>query len=206
MSQPNKTLQQQQLRIIAGKWRHRKISFYADAGARPTLDRIRETVFNWLTPYVPNANCLDLFAGSGVLGIEALSRGANSTCFIDNQAQNIKCIQAALSELQHSENSENTPSMAYYKNLHLPRGLDNLPVTATKNNQFDIIFLDPPYHTDLLQQSLVTILKLKLLTPKGIIYFEAGKKDEVDFSNWEVLKHKSTKSLQYGLLTTSNNS
>lgn len=206
MSQQNKTLQQQQLRIIAGKWRHRKISFYAEAGARPTLDRIRETIFNWLTPYITNANCLDLFAGSGVLGIEALSRGANSACFIDNQSQNIKFIQKALSQLQLSENSENTPSVAYYKNLHLPKGLDNLPVTSAENNQFDIIFLDPPYHTDLLQQSLDAILKLKLLTTKGIIYFEAGKKDEIDFANWEVLKHKSTKSLQYGLLITSNNS
>lgn len=191
----------QQLRIIAGKWRHRKISFYAQAGARPTLDRIRETVFNWLTPYITHANCLDLFAGSGILGLEALSRGAKSACFIDNQPQNIKFIQTALSQLQNSENCDDTNSTAYYKSLQIPKGLDNLPVTAAENNQFEIIFIDPPYHTDLLQQSLDRILQLKLLAPNGVIYFEAGKQDEIIFDHWETLKHKKTKSLQYGLIT-----
>lgn len=215
--QSNKKAGNQALRIIAGKWRHRKISFYAQAGARPTLDRVRETVFNWLTPYITNSNCLDLFAGSGILGIEALSRGASSACFIDNQPESIKLIQAAFNLLSSEDNkSENRnaidaektektkehsqPIFASYKNLHLPQGLSKLPNTAAVNNQFDIIFLDPPYHTDLLQQTLGAVLELNLLTSNGVVYFEAGKQDKIDFHSWEVLKHKSTKSLQYGLL------
>jgi len=197
----------QQLRIIAGKWRHRKINFYAGAGARPTLDRIRETLFNWLQPYIANSNCLDLFAGSGILGIEALSRGANSACFMENQAEAIKTIKSAINTLDAEPETSSTQSSSdltrgsrknYYTN-NLPQGLSQL------SSKFNIIFLDPPYHTNLLQQTLDTILKLRLLDNNGVVYFEAGKKDDINFSDWKVLKHKATKSLQYGLLTISGN-
>ena len=189
----------QQLRIIAGKWRHRKISFYADAGARPTLDQVRETLFNWLQNDIGGANCLDLFAGSGALGIEALSRGAKNVCFIDHQSQSIQHIQSSVNKLLGTEEKKIT-SIATYNNLNLPRGLSSLLTTAVIDNKFDIIFIDPPYHTNLLNEVLEAILKLGLLASGGVVYFEAGKQDNIDFTSWSILKHKQTKSLQYGLL------
>ena len=81
------------LRVIAGQWRGRVIQFKPGPGVRPTPDRVRETVFNWLRPRIEGAHCLDLFAGSGLLGIEALSQGAKSSTFLDNSKQNIQTLK-----------------------------------------------------------------------------------------------------------------
>ena len=92
-----------QVRIIAGKWRSRKITFPNKIHIRPTTDRIRETVFNWLTPYTQNANCLDAFAGSGVLSFESLSRGANHVTMIDYAKENIMAIKNMAEKCQLSK-------------------------------------------------------------------------------------------------------
>ena len=86
----------QKLRIISGKWRSRKFSFPLLTGLRPTSDRVRETLFNWLAPYITQSHCLDLFAGSGILGIEALSRGASFVEFCDSSSLVIQHIQTLL--------------------------------------------------------------------------------------------------------------
>ena len=87
-------------RIIAGKWRGRKIKFDDAEGLRPTTDRIRETVFNWLQSYLPRSKCLDCFAGSGVLGFEALSRGAQEVVFLEKNSRTVKCLQENVRSLE----------------------------------------------------------------------------------------------------------
>ena len=88
-----------ELRIIAGKWRGRRIGFVAEPGLRPTPERVRETLFNWLQPVIAGSRCLDLFCGSGALGIEALSRGAAALTLIDSSATVIREIRANLERL-----------------------------------------------------------------------------------------------------------
>ena len=88
------------LRIIGGTWRGRKLRFPAAAGIRPTPDRVRETLFNWLRAAIPGARCLDLFAGSGALGLEALSRGADAVTFVEQDASAAAALRALLSQWQ----------------------------------------------------------------------------------------------------------
>ena len=89
-----------QLRIIGGEWRGRKLRFPDVAGLRPTTDRVRETLFNWLAPVIHGARCLDLFAGSGALGLEALSRGASSVVFIDSDRRAVQSLRENLALLK----------------------------------------------------------------------------------------------------------
>ena len=175
-----------ELRIIAGKWRSRKISFFDYPGIRPTLNQIRETVFNWLQTSIPEATCLDLFAGSGAFGIEALSRGAKCVDFVDNHPKVIASIQQSLEQLEAEEAGH-----AYVRQL--PHDLRQL------KKQYDVIFVDPPYNTPLLQQTLDYLKNSELLAPHSVVYFEAGKQDIIDTEGWEMVRHKSTKNLQYGL-------
>jgi 16S rRNA (guanine966-N2)-methyltransferase len=102
MSKSHRAKPGNQVRIIGGDWRGRKLQFPSIEGLRPTPDRVRETLFNWLSPHIVGAHCLDLYAGSGALGFEALSRGARSCCFIDNNKQ----VQAALGSSVQALNCE----------------------------------------------------------------------------------------------------
>lgn len=178
----------EQLRIIGGQWRSRVIRFDNIKGLRPTPSRIRETLFNWLQPYLVGARCLDLFAGSGVLGFEALSRGAQYTLFIDNQ----KKVVARLKQNANLLNTQDCKSIV----ATIPK---NIPLDSTL---FDIIFLDPPYEENLIAPCFNTILENTLLKPHGLIYFEHEKQLDIDYESFgfTVLKIKSTKRIQYGLL------
>jgi 16S rRNA (guanine966-N2)-methyltransferase len=141
MKKPLKILQENshssKLRIIGGRWRGRKIRFLPLPGLRPTSDRIRETLFNWLMPTIKDARCLDLFAGSGALSFEALSRGAQSAVMIDQSPQVIAVLQenAALLKINTAE----------FYCATSPQGLKKLHLTP-----FDIVFLDPPFHQQLI--------------------------------------------------------
>jgi 16S rRNA (guanine966-N2)-methyltransferase len=177
-----------ELRIIGGTWRSRRIAFFDYPGIRPSLNQIRETVFNWLQTKVESSVCLDLFAGSGAFGLEALSRGAKSVDFIDNHPKVISYIQASLKQLQAEEKSK-----TYLRQL--PNDLRQL------QKQYDIIFVDPPYGTPLLQQSLYYLRESELLAAGAIVYFEAGKRDIVNTDGWDILRHKFTKNLQYGIIS-----
>ena len=126
-----------QLRIIGGQWRGRKLSFTAAEGLRPTSDRVRETLFNWLAADIHGAKCLDLFAGSGALGLESLSRGATHCDFIDTSAAAIKQLQSHLQVLDGASRGR----------CHNDSALSFL----TKAQQrWDMIFVDPPFGQDLL--------------------------------------------------------
>lgn len=146
------------LRIIGGQWRGRKLSFPVVEGLRPTGDRIRETLFNWLAPEIEGAHCLDLFAGSGALGLEALSRGAASCTFIENNRQAANTIRSHLQTLQCNSGAVVEAS-----------ALDWLPNSA---DRFDIIFLDPPFAADLYQAAIQLIEQQSLLKAGGKLYLE----------------------------------
>lgn len=183
-----------QLRVIGGQFRGRKLSFESAQGLRPTLDQVRETLFNWLSADIHEAKCLDLFAGSGALGFEALSRGASSVTFVDNNPKAINSIESNLTllssnlEKNHAikqSRTKNQTSMQFLKNAH---------------EQFDLVFLDPPYQLGFIQQ---TLDKLDLIiTSNTLIYIEMEANLSTAFLQdaWEVVKMKSSSRLAYGLI------
>lgn len=175
------------LRIIAGKWRGKKITFKADPSLRPTPDRVKETLFNWLQPIIRNANCLELFAGTASLSFESLSRGAHFAQAVELNPDSVANIQRISKELSGS-------------NL----AVANAEVVSwLKKNQakFDVIFIDPPYAANLIPSCLALILEHKMLQPDGRIYFEYNA--EVDltmFPSLEVLKHQRAGVVHYYLV------
>lgn len=157
-----------QLRIIGGEWRGRKIPFADLPGLRPTPDRLRETLFNWLMAAVPGARCLDLYAGSGALGLEALSRGAARVDMVDNA----EAVTEQLRQNLHILDADN----AYVWSSDAIRWLKEL--SDSHQRSFDIIFLDPPYREQLTQGCIDAIDRQSLLASNGWLYLEQGS-DEI---------------------------
>lgn len=150
------------LRIIGGRWRGRKLAFPDLPGLRPTPDRVRETLFNWLNPIIYNARCLDLFAGSGALSLEALSRGAGHSTIIDREHKAVMQLKQHLQKLEcGSAELIQTDALQWLEEFN-PDG------TAP----YDIIFLDPPFNQQLLQPCCDHIEKKGLMHPDGFIYIE----------------------------------
>ncbi|MCL2384116.1 MAG: 16S rRNA (guanine(966)-N(2))-methyltransferase RsmD [Oscillospiraceae bacterium] len=155
------------LRVISGKARGIKLESLEGEATRPTLDRIKESLFNIIQFELPNAIVLDLFAGSGSLGIESLSRGAKEVVFCDNSIFAIKVINSNIEKTKFAEDSE-----VINKDYILA-----LKEIAKQNKKFDIIFLDPPYNTDFAKKALDLIIEMDLLSDDGIIIIETDDKD-----------------------------
>jgi 16S rRNA (guanine966-N2)-methyltransferase len=155
-----------QVRIIGGKHRGRKVSFPPIADLRPTPDRVRETLFNWLNPGLPQSRCLDLFAGSGVLGLEALSRGAEFVVFVEKNPTAADSIQT------NADTFHETAFQIIHGNV-LSWLEAQTQVLKTKENTFDVVFLDPPYQSNLLSPCFMLLEKSDLLNPQAKIYFES---------------------------------
>ena len=151
-----------QFRIIGGDWRGRKFLFPAEDGLRPTPDRVRETLFNWLQNECSTVACLDLFAGSGALGMEALSRGAESCVFIEKNRQAAQAIKSHLAVLNNDSKVINGD---------LPQALDQL------GGKFSLVFIDPPYAMEILETILKQLLQNDLLEDEAWIYIENSSKD-----------------------------
>ncbi|MDP5030083.1 MAG: 16S rRNA (guanine(966)-N(2))-methyltransferase RsmD [Paraglaciecola sp.] len=168
------------IRIISGRWRGSKLPVANVQGLRPTTDRNKETLFNWLMPYVQNARCLDVFAGSGGLGFEALSRYAKHVDFIELDKAAVTNIQQNLVKLK----AENELAKVITGNA--------LQVLPGLKQQFDIIFLDPPFHQNLLPETLRLIHEHQVLAPSGIIYIECEQQaaDYVVPVHWQLLKER----------------
>ncbi|MGC3981777.1 MAG: 16S rRNA (guanine(966)-N(2))-methyltransferase RsmD [Steroidobacteraceae bacterium] len=149
------------MRIIGGRWRGTRLDFPEIAAIRPTPDRVRETLFNWLQQDVVDAECLDLFAGSGALGLEALSRGAQSAVFVDQEKLIGTYLRAILQRLNCSNGEVHAGDAGTY--------LQQTP------RSFDIVFLDPPFAAasagDLLKR-LFALLEAQHLKPHAWIYLE----------------------------------
>jgi 16S rRNA (guanine966-N2)-methyltransferase len=147
------------VRIIGGQWRSRRLAFPPIPGLRPTPDRVRETLFNWLAPHIHGARCLDVFAGSGAMGFEALSRGAGHAVLLDASRPVVDGLlkNAQLLKTTHTEIC----------------CVDSLKYLAQKPSEpFDIIFLDPPYSLHLIEPCLKLLSNNAFLKPTTLIYVE----------------------------------
>lgn len=176
----------QSLRIIAGKFRGKKFVFPEVDGLRPTPDRVRETLFNWLMKNIQDARCLDAFAGSGALGLEAFSRGAQKVSFIEQ-------APAAHSQLQKNLRDFCSPNLTLFK-------MDACDFLAKTGEQFDIIFLDPPFAKNLLPSCLKLISERNILAPEGLVYIESGTEPVLDSTIWNILHLKKAGQVYYGLI------
>lgn len=177
------------LRIIGGQWRSRLFEFEAsiDQGLRATPDRVRQTLFDWLSPIIAGAECLDLFAGSGALGLEALSRGAGQVTFVDRGARQTLLIRAALLLLK-AEGGE--VLQAQDAIAHLQRSAQN----------YDVVFLDPPFGSDLLARALAALPPR--LKPGNRIFLEwPGEKAPELPAGFEWLRQKQAGQVSFGLVT-----
>lgn len=154
-------MQNQCVRIISGRWRGRKIHFPKIKGVRPTPDRVRETVFNWLQGDVPGARCLDAYAGSGALGFEALSRGASHVTFLDRSVPVIEKLKEHCTALEISDSQANISYANTVKWLARPA-----------DAPFDLVFLDPPFCQHLLQPTLNTLKNYGWLKAGTKLYIE----------------------------------
>jgi len=173
------------VRIIGGKMRGRKLYFTPIDGLRPTLDRTRETLFNWLARDISNSYCLDLFSGSGALGFEAASRGARQVTMVECSANVARDLNSNC-QLLKSSNIE-------ILNLEAVRFL------ASNENKFDIVFLDPPFGKGLLSDIFDRLTPH--LNPEALVYVEQEKSASpfLPGENWQQVKFKKTASFSYAL-------
>lgn len=176
---------QQFVRIIGGRFRGKKLAVADVPGLRPTSDRIRETVFNWLMHDIRGARCLDLFAGSGALGFEACSRGASQVVLIEQSTP-------AFSKLSQAAAQLNT------ENLHLIQS-DALSWLQQCRQRFDIVFIDPPFASTLAEQALKLIDEYQILVPGGLLYRESNQIQTASTPHWQMIKAKKAGQVHYGL-------
>ena len=183
------------IRIIAGKYKGRKLPVLMAEGLRPTTDRVKETVFNWLMPYINQANCLDCFAGSGSLGFEALSRGAAQVTLIElNRGAANQLLTNK--ELLKADNINviNDNALTFLKNAPLKPEL-----TARSEKPFDLVFLDPPFRKQLVEQA-AQLLNHFSLAEQALIYVEMeAESTQVIPANWQLIKEKVSGQVVYQL-------
>ena len=175
------------LRIIAGQWRSRLLPVVKQDGLRPTPDRVRETLFNWLQSDVPGARCLDLFAGSGALGFEAASRGASEVTLVENQldackilAENIRLLGAQQIRLVQQ---------------------DVLRWLQQCDQQYDVVFVDPPYAANLIAEVCQLLERHHCLAEGARIYLETGSDQTLPElpENWQLIRGKKAGQVSYHL-------
>ena len=177
-----------QLRIIGGQWRGRKLAFMPAEGLRPTTDRVRETLFNWLAPDIHGARCLDLFAGSGALGLEALSRGAASCDFVERDIATLAQIEKHLQTLDARDRG------------HCHRGAAE-DFLARENAPWDIVFIDQPYGHQLVGPSCELLEHQQLLTENAVIYIETSAAESLPRlpQGWNLHREKKAGDVCYRL-------
>lgn len=175
-----------EVRIIGGIWRSRRLRFPASAGLRPTPDRVRETVFNWLMPALPGARCLDLFAGSGAFGFESVSRGAAQAVLVEKQIEAVEALR---------ENSVRLKA----ETLEIVHA-DAMQWLQDPGQSFDIIFLDPPYASNLLGVCIGLLEAKAWVKPNGLVYLETPKSEAPLLPhNWQLLRSKTAGQVGYHL-------
>ena len=177
-----------QVRIIGGEWRSRRISFPDHEGLRPSADRVRETLFNWLGQDLGGERCLDLFAGSGALGFEALSRGAASVVMVEKSRRACEALRRNAGLLA-----------AKNLQLHCADALEFATAAAADAGaRFDVVFLDPPFGSTLVAQALPRVAPL--LRPRARVYVE-GATAFAASGGWRVLRQGRAGQVHYTLVT-----
>ncbi|ADC63791.1 16S rRNA (guanine(966)-N(2))-methyltransferase RsmD [Allochromatium vinosum] len=176
-----------QLRLIGGRHRGRRLSFPDQPGLRPTSDRVRETLFNWVAPLIEGARCLDLFAGSGALGFEALSRGAGEVVMVERAAAVARQLRANAGMLGASSLQVHEADALVW----LERG----------GEPFDLVLLDPPFAEGLLAPAIERLGRHGWLAPEARVYLEAP--IQIGFpplpEEWELIRDKTAGQVRYGL-------
>ncbi len=185
----NKNSPAGRLRIVAGIWRSRLLDIADVPGLRPTSTRIRETLFNWLALGLPGARCLDLCAGTGALGLEALSRGAASAVFVERSAIATRMLRANIATLQAT-----SAEVLQMDALDFSQ--------AQASDPFDLVFLDPPFAADMLNDLCRLLSDRKLLASNARIYLELDRdRPEPELpEGWQVLKNKTAGNVRYMLV------
>jgi len=183
------------LRIVAGKWRSRLLQIADAEGLRPTSERIRETLFNWLATRIEGARCLDLFAGTGALGLEALSRGAAEVVFVEKSANAFATLQSSI-ELLEAEGARVLHADAF----EFLRRADT--------GGFDIVFLDPPFADEMLDDLCRLLAGSSWLASDARIYLEEDRgAPPLELPDgWLIMKTKNAGNVRYSLAGTTNSS
>lgn len=180
----------QSLRIIGGDYGGQRLQFTATEELRPTGERVRETLFNWLQPVIRGARCLDMFAGSGLLGIEAVSRAAAEVILIERCRSTAAQLKSNITRLQIT-------------NARLICA-DALHAVATLKPTFDVVFIDPPFNANLLYKACTQLHRHHLLSPNGRVYLEC--KQPLTTAQlpqeWQIIRDKKAGQVYYYLLAT----
>ena len=185
------------LRIIGGEWRSRQLPIVDLPGLRPTTDRVRETLFNWLQNDIPGARCLDLFAGSGALGFEAASRGAASVTMIELQSNAMQVLKSN-KQLLGADNC-NAPNRV--DNIELIQQNALVWLAAYQGKLFDVVFLDPPFDSDYLGKVLELLGEQACLSANACVYLECAINQQLPElpAGWEVSREKKAGQVKYFL-------
>ena len=171
-----------EIRIIGGKWKGKKIYFDLNDDLRPTPDRAKETLFNWLGQDLKKMYCLDLFSGTGALGFEAFSRGAEKVTFVEKNKEYLQKIKNVYLEMSEKADCD----------IFCAECLEWIQ-NNNSGTKYDLIFIDPPFNKNLIHNLLAAILEKELLSKNGQIYFEFEKKLDLEIP--ESLNLKKKKSL-----------
>ena len=173
------------IRVIGGKWRGTRIPVALREQLRPSADRVRETLFNWLAPELPGARCLDLFAGTGVLGFEALSRGAAHSTLVEKDAALVSRMEALKTRLKADDAEIHGADV---------RGWLNGAATP-----YNIVFLDPPFHRDMLS-IVLSQLEHGWLAPRALVYVECERDANFEPGSMTLHREGHTQQVRYQLL------
>ncbi len=177
------------LRIVAGNWRSRLLDIADVEGLRPTGERIRETLFNWLAPTIDGAHCLDLYAGTGALGLEALSRGALSVVFVEKSAIAARQLETNIKLLDaNGAGVLNQDAKAFLK--------------SEPGQRFDVVFLDPPFALDAVEETCRLLADTGHLADDALVYIEDDRARVVAPlpEGWRELRNKTTGNVRYRLV------
>jgi 16S rRNA (guanine966-N2)-methyltransferase len=172
------------VRIIGGEWRGRRLPVVDLPGLRPSGDRARETLFNWLQPSIRGARCVDLFAGTGVLGLEAYSRGAAEVTLVENMPLAVQALRAALVKLE-------TPGPK--AGVHLAETDALKWLNICEPGSLDIVFIDPPFGSKLEAQAMTLLVGLDLVRSGGLVYIETARNVPLCHPGlgWDIAKEKT---------------
>lgn len=184
----NKRSRPGRLRIVAGKWRSRLLPVADLPGLRPTSERVRETLFNWLTSTISGKRCLDLFAGTGALGFEALSRGAGTVTFVEQSRLAVNGMRGCARTLA-----------ADGAKIECADALQFLGAGTVSG--YDVVFLDPPFADELLEECCRMLQSKAWLNPNAYIYIEQDKRQSSPSlpDGWQVEKEKTAGNVRYAL-------
>lgn len=181
------------IRIIGGFLKGRKLEVIDLEGLRPTTDRARETLFNWIGSKVHGAKVLDLFAGSGALGFEAYSRGAANVTFVEKDAGNAALLKSTCKALPKANESSDDALVVHH--CDALKFLEACP----QGDGFDLIFLDPPFASDLLEPAVKMLVERELINDEALIYVEMSKTRKIPLFGLEMIRDEAMGASHCGL-------